>query len=260
MSRIPRAVVVALRLLVVGALAGVLVLATTGASGEKPGKVERTRLAGQPVRLTLPTGQPKGLAIWFHGQGGKVNDRMDGSFLGALLRDGWAVASSNFHLESWGNAASTEDTRLLIEWAEEQAGVPATLWVSGSMGGAVSLNALIHGVTAPACWYGVKPAISLLGMGNVPAAPGFIQAAYGGPVPEDRNPVRNIERLPLDVAYRVVTSPDDVWVPIDENAGALASTLDQRGADITYLMASGPHMDPSHWNSADLVEFARGCR
>ncbi|CAN5234736.1 hypothetical protein BH09ACT12_BH09ACT12_04890 [soil metagenome] len=244
------------------AMAAVLVGLFTGApSGEKAASVVRASLNGQPVRLTLPTGsgEPKGLVIWFHGQGGGVNDRVDGPFLRALTRDGYAIASSSFHYQSWGNAESTDDTVRLAAWAEDEVGLPVSVWVSGSMGGAISLNALLHGVTAPPCWYGVKPAISLDRMDAVPTSTKFIAIAYDGVVPADRNPVENVAALPADVRYRVVASPDDTWVPIDENGGALISQLDARGVDATSLAASGPHEDASHWDSGDLVEFANSC-
>ncbi|MGA8255491.1 MAG: hypothetical protein WB767_02855 [Nocardioides sp.] len=250
-----------MRLAIVAIIAALLVSVTQGPTGEVPGRVIRSELAGESVRLTLPTGTgaPKGLVVWFHGQGGNVNDRIDGPFVGALVRDGYAVASSDFHLQSWGNADSTDDATRLVEWAEQQIDVPVSLWVSGSMGGAVSLNALIHGVEPPECWYGVKPAISLTKMDAVPTANRFIDEAFGGEVPLDRNPIRNVDRLPAEVRYRVVASPDDTWVPMGQNAGVLVTGLEQQGVEATYLLASGPHEDPSHWNSADLLEFAESC-
>lgn len=248
-----------MRVAVVAILASVLGLFVGAPSGESAASVVRTELNGQEARLTLPTGTPKGLVMWFHGQGGGVNDRIDGPFLRSLTRDGYAIASSSFHFQSWGNAASTDDAARLTEWAEEQVGLPVSTWVSGSMGGAVSLNALLHGVKPPACWYGVKPAISLNRMENVPTGRKFIAAAYGGTVPADRNPVRNIASLPTDVRYRVVASPEDDWVPIDENGGALVSGLTKRGVDATYVAAIGPHEHISHWDSGDLVDFANSC-
>lgn len=250
-----------MRVAVVALLAMIASLFVSAPSGEKAGVVVRDSLNGEAVRLNLPTGtaKPKGLVIWFHGQGGNVNDRIDGPFLSALRRDGYAIASSDFHLQSWGNEASTDDTDRLVEWAEEKAGVPVSLWVSGSMGGAISLNALLHGAPAPDCWYGVKPAISLDQMDAVPTGTRYIRLAFGGSVPDDRNPVKNLDALPTDVRYRVVASPDDQWVPIDQNGGALVYALDRRGLDVTYLAASGPHEDPSHWDSADLVSFANSC-
>ncbi len=250
-----------MRVAVVAVLSLVLSLLTSAPSGETAGGVVRDTLEGQPARLTLPTGDgpPKGLVMWFHGQGGSVNDRVDGPFLRALTRDGYAIASSSFHNQSWGNAASTDDALRLTAWAEEQVGLPVSLWVSGSMGASISLNALLHGVDPPTCWYGVKPAISLNRMDAVPTGNKYISLAYGGAVPADRNPVRNVASLPADVRYRVVASPDDPWVPINENGGALISQLDARGVDATYVAASGPHEDPSHWDSGDLVDFANSC-
>ncbi|CAN5695611.1 hypothetical protein BH11ACT8_BH11ACT8_27730 [soil metagenome] len=262
-----------MRVAVVALLAVLVSVFTIGPSGEQgvdgaegeAGTVIRSKLGDvgdeQNVRLSLPTNvvQPRGLVIWFHGQGGNVNDRINTPFLTSLLRNGYAIASSDFHLQSWGNAASTDDATRLIAWAEEQTGAPVTLWVSGSMGGAISLNALTHGVEVPPCWYGVKPALSLTMMDAVPTGNRFIKLAYGGEVPVDRNPVRNFDALPSDVRYRVVASPDDQWVPIGENGGALLSKLDQRGVEVSYLPATGPHEDPSHWDAEDLVTFADSC-
>lgn len=249
------------RVVVVAVLAALLVGVTSGASGERAGGVIRGELDGQEVRISMPTGdaEPRGLAIYFHGQGGSVNDRVDGAWLGALLRDGWAVASSAFHDESWGNEASTQDVLNLTEWAEGKTGVKTELWVSGSMGGAVSLNAMLNGATPPPCWYGVKPAIALTEMDRVAGARRYIAEAYGGPVPEDRNPVRNIEALPDDTRYRVVASPEDELVGLRDNAGALISELTGRGLDITYHLVVGPHEDPSHFDPVDLEQFGDYC-
>jgi len=226
-----------------------------------PARDVRTELAGQEVRLNLPAGDgpPKGLALWFHGQSGDADDRIDGPFFSALRDDGWAVASSDFHLQSWGNSASTADTRRLLRWAEEQTGTTAVLWVAGSMGGAVSVNAMTHGVTPPACYYGIKPALSLTEMQRVPGGPQFIRQAFGGKVPRNRIPVDNLGRLPLDTRWRIVASFQDDWVPINDNGGALAYSLSQRGADVTYLKARGPHEDPSHFDTEDLLAFADSC-
>lgn len=243
------------------ALALVAVLLTTGSTGQPPSETLRGSLAGEEVRLTTPGEgiEPKGLVVWFHGQGGNVNDRIDGPWLDALRREGYAIASSNFHAQSWGNPASTRDAELLVDWAEEKTGLPVTLWVSGSMGGSVSLNALIHGVKAPNCWYGVKPAIALTEMDEVPGGPGFIYKAFAGQVPPDRNPVANVGSLPVSVRYRIVASRGDQWVIFKENAGPLSSGLRERGADVTQLIVEGFHDDPSHFNARDLVAYADSC-
>jgi hypothetical protein len=234
---------------------------TSVRTGEQSGSVVRTRLDGQLVRLSLPSGdgKPKGIALWFHGQGGGADHRVESPWLEALRRDGWVIASSDFHETSWGNEASTEDTRRLIDWAEETTGLEVQLWVAGSMGGAVSLNALLFGVEAPKCWYGVKPAISLTQMDHVPGGPKFIASAYDGAVPVERDPIRNLDALPLDIDYRIVASKDDSWVLYDQNTEPLIDTLVERGARVSLLPARGLHEDESHWDAPDLTQFADTC-
>lgn len=245
------------------ALAFLLVMATASATAEAPmGSVIYGKLwDNQDVRLSIPpTDDPKGIAIFFHGQNGHVDNRMDEPWLQSLVRSGWIVAASDFHRDSWGNKASTKDTRELVAWAEEESGgVPVRLYVSGSMGGTVSLNAMAHGVHAPACWYGVKPAVDMNTMGEVPGAPRIIREAYGGAAPADRNPVSNIAAMPIETRYRFVASPQDTWVPKSANTDVMAQGLRARGADVSVLTAHGTHDDDSHWNAKDLVDFAETC-
>jgi hypothetical protein len=245
------------------ALALMLIMATATATSELPtGSVLYGRVwDDQQVRLSMPpTDNPKGIAVFFHGQNGHVDNRMDDPWLQALVREGWIVAASDFHTDSWGNADSTQDTRELLKWAQEQSGgVPVRLFVSGSMGGSVSLNAMTHGVEAPPCWYGVKPAVALGEMDNVPGADRIIREAFNGPVPHDRNPVDNIASLPTETRYRFVASPEDTWVFRTENTDRIATGLEARGAEVSILDAHGTHDDASHWDAEDLVKFADSC-
>src|SRR3712207_684392 len=99
------------------ALAFMLVMATATATAEAPmGSVIYGQLwDDQHVRLSIPpTDEPRGIAVFFHGQNGHVDNRMDEPWLQALVRSGWVVASSDFHTDSWGNKASTRDTRELV--------------------------------------------------------------------------------------------------------------------------------------------------
>jgi hypothetical protein len=243
-------------------IAVLLVLATATATAEAPtGSVIYGRLKAQDVRLSMPpTDAPKGIAIYFHGQNGGVDNRMDEPWLQALVRSGWIVASSDFHTDSWGNEASTDDTVNLVTWAEEQTdGAPIKLYVSGSMGGTVSLNAMTHAGLVPPCWYGVKPAVDLTRMDNVPGADRIIREAFGGDVPADRNPVNSIAELPTTTRYRMVTSPEDTWVRESENTGRLATGLQDRGAEVSVLTVHGTHDDPSHFDVEDLLTFAASC-
>jgi len=245
------------------ALALMLIMATATATSELPtGSVLYGRVwDDQQVRMSMPpTDKPKGIAVFFHGQNGHVDNRMDDPWLQALVRDGWIVAASDFHTDSWGNEASTQDTKALIEWAQQESGgVPVRLFVSGSMGGSVSLNAMTHGVEAPPCWYGVKPALDLGEMDNVPGADRIIREAFDGRFPADRNPVDNIARMPTETRYRFVASHEDAWVFRAQNTEPVADGLKARGAEVSILTAHGTHDDASHWNADDLVAFANSC-
>ena len=239
-----------------------LVLGTTGASGEHPAEKVEDNLAGQKVRVNLPpTNDPKGVVVFFHGQGGNVNDKMEGPWLDALRRDGWVVASSMFHREAWGNPASTDDADRVWEWAERQGGAEVTMYLGTSMGGTTSLNALLHGKEAPPCWYGVKAAVDMSTMGNVPGANGFIRKAYGGgPYPRERNPVDTAYKLAqTGTTFRFVASPFDPYVPYDANTGRLSAALQGFGADVSVRTVQDPHDDPSHYSAYDVVRFANEC-
>jgi hypothetical protein len=243
-------------------IAVLVIFATATATAEAPsGSVIYGRVKGQDVRLSMPpTHHPKGIAVYFHGQNGGVDNRMDEPWLQALVRNGWIVASSDFHTDSWGNEESTEDTTNLIAWAEEQThNAPIKLYVSGSMGGTVSLNAMTHAGLTPPCWYGVKPAVDLTKMDNVPGADRIIREAFGGSVPFDRNPVNVINELPTSTRYRMVTSPEDTWVRESENTGKLAAGLEAQGAQVSVLLVHGTHDDPSHFDVDDLLNFATSC-
>lgn len=239
---------------------GVLPLTMVDA-GELPGAAVRSELAGQPVLLSLPGEgiEPKGLVLWFHGQGGGVDVRMADPFLDTLRRDGWAVASSDYHRASWGNRASTRDVRLLTGWARDRTGLEPTLYVAGSMGAAVSLNAMLHGVRPPRCWYAVRPAIALTRMDAVPGATRFIRRAFDGPVPASRDPVANLAALPAEIRYRVVASRDDPWVAYDENAEPFVRSLGARGVEVSEVTVYGGHDDDSHFNGRDVLAFANSC-
>jgi hypothetical protein len=241
----------------------ILVLATATATADAPtGSVIYGRVKAQDVRLSMPpTAHPKGIAVFFHGQNGGVDNRMDEPWLQSLVRAGWVVASSDFHTDSWGNQASTEDTENLISWAEDQTDdLPIRMYVSGSMGGSVSLNAMVHGTDpAPPCWYGVKPAVDLTKMGNVPGANRIIKEAYAGDVPFDRNPVNTINDLPTKTRYRFVTSPEDTWVKESENTTRMVAGLESMGAEVSVFVVHGTHDDPSHFDNEDLLAFAKTC-
>lgn len=201
------------------------------------------------------TGSPKAVAVWFHGQGGTADTRMNEDWLNSLRSRGWAVASSDFHGNAWGTPATVRDTENLTAWARETAGAEVRLFVAGSMGGLASLNALTHGQTV-ACWYGTMPVVDHGAVRNVPKAQEQIRAAWGSGISAAYIPAQNLDKLPQQAKYRIVTSPQDTWVPATANAALLDA---EERLDVSALTVTGEHGDPSHFNPADLAVFADGC-
>ena len=208
---------------------------------------------GNTARLDMPEGPLQRVAVWFHGQNGDENTRMNEDWLNTLRDHGWAVAAAEFHGSSWGNPESVTDTESLTAWIREQTGMAPSLWIAGSMGAAVSLNALINTDPDPACWYGAMPVVDLATVSNVPAADEQIAEAWNG---NPQNP--DLSLLP-NIRYRVLGSPDDDWVPANLNGEALVNALRERGRDATYRAVSGEHGDASHFDARDLQAFADTC-
>src|SRR4051812_24117325 len=88
-------------------IALLLVFATATATAEAPtGSVIYGRVKAQDVRLSMPpTEHPKGIAIYFHGQNGGVDNRMDEPPLQALGRPGRGGAPPHLHTRPGGNEA-----------------------------------------------------------------------------------------------------------------------------------------------------------
>lgn len=215
---------------------------------------------GQGVRLDMPReGAAHAVALWFHGQGGDENQRMNEPWLNTLRENGWAVAAGELGRSSWGSPESVEGASELAEWASEEAGAPVRLVVAGSMGAAVSLNAMREGLLESPCWYGTMPVVDLDSVSNVPEAAEQMADVYGGPPPDESNPAAHLDELPTETAYRVLASPGDTWVPSTSNADVLTQALRGMGVDVSAADAAGEHGDPSHFDSRDLERFARNC-
>ncbi|MHA4848750.1 hypothetical protein L1080_004280 [Rhodococcus sp. MSC1_016] len=218
----------------------------------------RTWLGTEQVRLDRPlVGDAKAVALYFHGQGGNVDDRMGSPWLNTLREAGWSVASGDLNLVSWGNPQSVNAAANLQKWAEETAGAPVKLIVAGSMGAAVSLNALGAGAVSAPCWYGFQPVVDLNSVGNVPGQAAQITAAYGASIPDTSNPITGAAKLP-DIDYHVLASPGDTQVPKAANGDRLANIVPDPKR-LTQAAATGEHGDQSHFNPIDLGTFARGC-
>lgn len=235
-------------------VASVAALSACGAGPNMDGDLTITdQVNGQNVRVDLPKGgEPaEALAIWFHGQNGDVNSRMNEDWLNALRDAGWAVAAGDLAGNAWGNSEATAAARDLQAWAEESSGATTRLLVAGSMGGITSLNALDAGAVDASCWYGIMPVVDPGAVEKVSNSREQIAAAWG-----DESP--GIPTGLPAIRYRVLASPDDELVPKPDNADIIADIVPE-GTEVAEVTVSGPHGDPSHFDPADLASFASTC-
>lgn len=244
-----------------GAVAAIALLALTSCSATSNLDGDRSTVStigDESVRLDLPlSGDAKHLAIWFHGQGGDEDQRMNDDWLNALREDGWAVASGSTGRTGWGNNYSVDAAADLVEWAEKESGVEVSLLIAGSMGATTSLRLLAETADPPECWYGTMPVADLDAVSEVPGSGDQISSAWG--TETQVSPLDIVDEMPTDVRYAVRFSPEDEWVPSDENGEALAAALEARGASVMTSEASGAHGDPSHFDIDDLSAFAASC-
>lgn len=214
---------------------------------------DRVRYAFDPDRDTYI-----GLAVWAHGRGGDVNARMDEGWFDPIIDAGWVIASGDFRLDAWGNPAALTSLRATVDIGKERFTPPTLMLVGGSMGALTTLNAMRLGYVDANCWYGTMPAVNLTAVSaTLPGAPHDIVDAYGGDPSIDFDPSKGTRELPA-IPYHVLASPDDTQVVRADNGDMLAGLLPE-GATLTEKAATGEHGDNSHFDPADLAQFAATC-
>lgn len=228
--------------------------ATAQITADSPGSIEGT-IDGQRFRIEYdPDVNPIGVAVWFHGQNGDIDSRLDDPMLRNLVNDGWVVAASEMRGNNWGNHESVEDVTRLVEFAQEKTDARTVLFAAASMGGVASLNSIRFGQVEATCWWGTMPVVDLdAAAESVPNAREEMSAAFGETAIEPYNPSSG--DLPA-ARYRILWSPDDITVVASENAALLEGMV---SSELTFKEVTGPHNSPAHFDADDLREFAASC-
>lgn len=214
---------------------------------------------GQELRLDVPAAAV-GLAVLFPAAGGSAESTLAGPVASGLRASGWAVASSDFHGNSWGSPVSTDDTVALIEWAQSSSGLVPTLFVAEGMGASTSIAAMSRTARSVPCWYGAGPLVDLASAAaSSPTVSTEISTAWGGvPTPED-NPLAMATTLSIDTTFRLAYGSVSGAAGDDANVLALASVLADNGADVQTVQWEGTTDDLSLLDPADVIAFAEGC-
>lgn len=214
------------------------------------------------MRLDAPDAPdaPVGLAVFFHGLGGDVNTLMDSDWIRALRAEGWAVASSDFHLNAWGAPETTVDLQSLTSWASDATGMAPTLMISDSMGALTSLNAIVRGGTFVPCWYGVESVVDLRTVESIAGAPAQIEKSYGGKPTVADNPIENVDKLTRnETIFRLIGAENDTIISNSANSLEFSNALRAAGGDVSYRGVAADHGGAALFDATDLTTFAKGC-
>ncbi len=98
--------------------------------------------------ITVDESNLPGIVIYSHGSGFEVSNKVNNEFMLDLqeyanffTQNNYIFAASNQHGDSWGDKLSVEDTRLLIEYINENYKTSGNIYMIGfSMGGVVTMH------------------------------------------------------------------------------------------------------------------------
>lgn len=185
----------------------------------------------------------------------------------ALVDSGFIVASSDFGgPTNWGNLESTATMLELYRHLRDAYPLGPIGIIGHSMGGLVSLTTIANrAVPGIAAWYGIEPVCSLAAayQGGYTAP---IKAAHGIASDGSDYATKTAGRDPMlragwefrGLPMKFVASPSDTAVPKALHTDLLAAKVEPYAASVAVTTASGPHVDPSHFNPADAVAFFNG--
>lgn len=225
-----------------------------------PGETGFTEVIDQQdVRLELPAGDVSGVAVFFPGSAEDPANALTSPWALALLDEGWAVATSDFHGASWGSPSSSADLQALLTWTSSLTDATAQLFVSHGMGATTSLAAMARQPAAPiACWYAAAPVVDLVSQVETdPAVQDQILDAWGRVPGTEETPLAVVDTLPTETAYRVAAPPAGAPELLLQDSATLVASLESSGHAVTTATLTAD--DVVAIDPADLLGFAEGC-
>lgn len=228
---------------------------------------------GQALRYETPLAnyapnKSAPLAIYFHGRGGTVDDHMTDAWVTALKNDGWMVAGAQMHDDHWGSPNAIQDLRELYASIQSYNPVSEVMFIGASMGAMGAWSGLRKADLPVIGAYMTMPVCDLQNRWDTGGIyPGQIKAAYGFTDDADFPAISaayNPMTVPLsefpDIRYRFSASPADTTVTDVAHAIPMQARLNGIATvENSYRATTGNHGDGSHFNSADILAFARRC-
>ncbi len=230
-------------------------------------------ISGQPAIIgyvnSLKVTQPVKLVIYFHGSGtnqlNPFTDPNSKTIIDKLLSEGYIVATSQAHGNSWGNQASQDDYLALYNYINTNYNVSEVTYIGHSMGGLASLSMMSKNTISKAkSWYGIMPVTNLADAYSVPSFVPDIESAYsfsgGANYPAATagyDPQLLVTSTYSARRYIMTASPSDVLVSKANNSDLFNTKMLSGNISSSVITASGVHGDISHFIPKDVTSFIK---
>jgi pimeloyl-ACP methyl ester carboxylesterase len=232
---------------------------------------------GDQYRIWTPTtGAHETLIVFCHGSGeslagGWVHNSVDGRRQISMraLSEGYSVAYCDARGESWGNQSSVDAVSALVARARSlNPGLTKVIFYGHSMGGAVSVNAVVRGgISGVAGWMGTDAVANLQSLydhgytgvydayGVAPDGSDFAAKTAG------YDPIYHPASAFAGLRMRWYASPDDTAVTKSDNSDTLHAVAESTAAEAVIVTQSGVHGSPFHFIPLDdFSAFWARCR
>ncbi len=206
------------------------------------------------------------LCIYFHGTGENhdsfLGDANEKTVVDELLNRGYAIVSSDFHGDNWGNQDALNDLQSLILDLSNRISITSIVAIGQSMGAVASLNA-IHKLLYPiSAWVGIYPVCSLADQyAFVAGHTTQINTAYGIPgsgtyaaQTAGFDPLLAEADKFSGVPMLFFASEGDTLVRKAQNTDALVSHLASY-AQTQVVVHTGDHGDASAFQPTAVADF-----
>ncbi|WP_422745657.1 alpha/beta hydrolase [Mycobacterium sp. WMMD1722] len=234
-----------------------VLIATFTACARQELEYYRLTLDGEnAVGVSRKGAEPRGIVLFFHGMDRDETildvDEPHRELTEALTGAGYVVVASRAGGNVWGNAASRRVYADLAYGSAEHYGVDKLFLLSESMGAIAATNLMAGGEFNISGMVAINPLLDVRSL-----EPKYVAQA------EDANsdvPISAVNPIDIPVAkmkdekLRFYVTPDDQLVPTDRNATAFERRYGGV-ADISTVMCSGEHMDPSCIQGKDIVAW-----
>lgn len=222
-------------------------------------KTVTAEIRGQKANLLLPPNPNGTLVIAAHGHGTDVAEwsagdpnkpKLQTAMLNALMDSGFAVATSDAHMNAWGNPDSVADYTELAAWARGQGKFTSTALIGQSMGGLATLQ-LLGSLPDVSAWVGIYPVCNL---STVVAAFSNTAQAWPEGTQGVLSPVPSGDLAGKRLLF--FASPADTVVPKATNTDICAANAKKAGAaDVRVITVSGEHGHPSAFQPREVIAF-----